>query len=107
MSKEKNTITINGVDYTLRPGMKAIVVFEKLTDDSFRIKNTTDILTYIYAAIIAGTPDAKLDFSEMLDAFDDPALFQQASDIVLPRTSAEKLVQLANEDEGGTAPKKD
>lgn len=105
MSKEKNIITINGTDYTLKPGMKAIVIFEKLTDDSFKIKNTTDILTYIYAAIIAGTPDAKLDFDVMLDAFDDTELFKHASDIVLPRTSAEKVVQLSNE--GGPEPKKD
>lgn len=104
MSKEKN-ININGADYTLKPGMKAIVIFEKLTNEPFHIKTTTNILTYIYAAIIAGTPDTQLDFSDMLEAFDDPTLFKQASDIVLPRTSAEKVVQLSNE--GGPEPKKD
>ena len=104
MSKEK-TITINSTDYTLKPGMKAIIVFETITGEPFHIKTTTDILTYIYAAIIAGTPDTKLDFSDMVDAFDDMELFKKASDIVLPRTSAEKVVQFSNE--GGPEPKKD
>jgi hypothetical protein len=66
MSKEKNTITINGTDYTVKPGMKAIIIFEKITDEAFRLKTTTDILTYCYAAILAGTPDSKLGFDELL-----------------------------------------
>ena len=105
MEEKKNIININGTDYTLKPGMKAVVIFEAITGEPFQIKTTTNILSYIYAAIIAGTPDTKLDFSDMLEAFDDTELFKKASDIVLPRTSAEKVVQLSNE--GGPEPKKD
>lgn len=104
--KQNNIITVRGVDYMLKPGMKAIVVFEKITDKPFDIKTTTDILVYIYSAIIAGTQGAFLDFEVLLEAMDeDPELFKAATDIVLPRTAAEKLVQLANE--GGTEPKKE
>ena len=105
MEEKKNIITINGTDYTLKPGMKAVVFFEDFCSKAFEIKNTTDILVYIYAAIYAAKPDMKLDFSDMLEAFDNPELFKQACDIVLPRTSAEKVVQLSKED-GGTEPKK-
>jgi hypothetical protein len=104
--KQNNIITVRGVDYMLKPGMKAIVVFEKIAEKAFEIKTTTDILVYIYSAIIAGTSGAILDFDVLLDAMDeDPDLIKRATEIVLPRTAAEKLVQLANE--GGAEPKKD
>lgn len=100
------TLRIKDQDYNVKPGMKAIIVFEKLTDNPFSIKNTTDILTYIYSAILAGNPGTTLDFDAMLDAFDeDPTLMEKATAIVLPRSAAEKVVQLANE--GGPEPKKD
>ena len=101
-------ITINGVDYTLKPGMKAIIIFEKLTDKEFSIKNTTDIVTYIYSAMLSGTPGMKLGFDELLDAMDaDPTLMKTCTDIILPRTAMDKVMELSHEDEGGTAPKKD
>ena len=105
MEEKKNTITINGTDYTVKPGMKAIIIFEKITDEAFHLKTTTDILTYFFASILAGTPDSKLGFDELLDAIDSqPELMKQLSDLILTPTAAEKIVQLSNE--GGTEPKK-
>ena len=104
----KNTIKINGVDYTLKPGMKAIIIFEKLSDKAFSLKNTTDVITYIYSAMLAGTPNMRLGFDELLDAFDaDPALMQQCTDIILPRTAMDKVMELSHDDEGGDEPKKE
>lgn len=106
--KKENIITINGTDYTLKAGMKAIVVYEKIAEKAFEIKTTTDMLVYIYAAIVAGTPGTRLGFEDMLDAFDaDPKLMAKATAMVLPQSAAEKIVQLSNETEGGTEPKKD
>ena len=106
--KKQNIITINGVDYTLKPGMKAIIIFEKLTDKAFSIKTTTDIITYIYSAMLAGTPGMKLGFDELLDAFDEnPTLMQQCTDLLLPRTAMDKVMELSHDDEGGGEPKKE
>ena len=33
MDEKKNTITINGTDYAVKPGMKAIIIFENVTDN--------------------------------------------------------------------------
>ena len=107
MEKEKN-ININGTDYTLKPGMKAIIIFEKLTDKAFSLKNTTDIITYIYSTMLAGTPNMRLGFDELLDAIDDdPALMQQCTDIILPRTAMDKVMELSHDDEGDDEPKKE
>ena len=105
--KKQNIVTINGMDYTLKPGMKAILVFEKIAEKAFEIKNTTDVVTYIYAAMVAGTPGLRLGFDELLDAFDDdPNLLKQCTDAVMSRTAVDKLMQLANENDGGPEPKK-
>lgn len=105
MSKEKNTIKLQGSDYTMKVGMKAIVVFEALTEKAFEIKTQTDVLAYIYAAILAGTPGTKLGFEEMLDAFDDdPKALEAAIAIAVPESAMEKLVKAQNG--GGPEPKK-
>lgn len=106
--KKQNVVTINGTDYTMKTGMKAILVFEKITEKAFEIKNTTDVVAYIYAAMAAGTPGLRLGFDELLDAFDDdPNLLKQCTDAVMSRTAVDKLMQLANENNGGPEPKKD
>ena len=38
MAEKKNTITLHGSDYTMKVGMKAIVVFEAITEKAFEIK---------------------------------------------------------------------
>lgn len=103
--KEEKTITINGEAYTLRTGMKAIIIFERLTDKPFELKNTTDVLAYVYAAMLAGTPGMKLGFDELLDAFDSaPGLLTEAVNIVTGGTAIDKVMQMSNE--GGDEPKK-
>lgn len=101
------TIKIKNVEYAVKPGMKAIMIFEKLTDEPFKIKTTTDILSYIYSSALAAAPECRLDFNEMIEAFDeDPKLFAEAIDCVLSKPSIEKVVQLSQED-GGPEPKKE
>lgn len=102
----EKTIRIKNVEYAVKPGMKAILVFEWLTDGPFKIKNTTDILSYIYASVLAANPGCRLAFNDMIDAFDeDQKLFAEAVDNILPETSIEKIVRLSQED-GGPEPKK-
>lgn len=102
------TITIKGVEYTLKPGFKAMIIFEKITDGAFKIKTTTDILVYIYSSILAGTKDTSLDLEEMIDAFDEePELLDQAMSLIMPESSLDKVVRLSNEEEGGPEPKKE
>lgn len=99
-------IKIKEIEYAVQPGMKSIIVFEKITDKPFQIKTTTDLLSYIYSCLIVGSPDKHIEFADMLDAFDEnPELFKEATDIVLQRTSLEEVVSLSNE--GEPEPKKE
>ena len=106
MDEKKNTITLHGSDYTMKAGMKAIVVFEAETKKAFEIKTHTDVLYFIYSSILAGTPGTKLSFDDMLDAFDDdPGVLKAAIAIAVPESAMEKLVKAQNQ--GGPEPKKE
>ena len=102
----KNTIIIDSMEYTVRKGTKAIMVFEAMTEKPFEIKTTTDMVAYMYATILAGTPDLKLTLDQFVDALDDdPAMMQRMTEIVLQPSAMEKVMQISNE--GGPEPKKD
>lgn len=99
-------IKIKNVEYAVKPGMRSMIVFEKMRDKAFEIKTMTDLLSYIYCSIICGTPDKPLEFEDMIEAFDeDQQLFKDATAMVLQRNSLEDVVRMSNE--GGPEPKKE
>ena len=103
--KNTNTIAINGKEITLKPGTRAILIAEEITGKPFELRMTKDVMAYIYASMMVGTPDLDLDFDDFLDAMDDPQTMKTCVDIITRRTSIEKVMQAAND--GGTEPKKD
>lgn len=110
MSKENNTITINGEELTIKPGLKAMMIFEKECKKAFELKTTTDIMHYLHASLLAGSKGAQLSFDDMIDAFEEnPELIQQCTDMILRKNAIEEVVRLSNqpENEGGNEPKKE
>ena len=106
--KKQNIITINSNEHVIKPGLKAMLIFEKEQKKLFGISTTEDLLKYVWSCLLAGTKDAKLEFNDMLDFFDNnPDLFEYVLGVVLPKKSLEKVVKLSNENDGGTEPKKD
>ena len=104
---KKNTVNINGKKITLKPGTRAILITEEITGKPFELKMTKDVMAYIYASMMGGTPDLDLDFDAFLDAMDDPQTMKACVDIITKRTSIEKVMHEANENDGGPEPKKD
>lgn len=109
MEKEKkqNTVNINGKEITMKPGTQAIIICEEITGKPFELKTNKDVMAYIYASMMAGTPDLELDFRDLLDALDDTELLRQCINIITKRTSIQKVAQLSSENEGGSESKKD
>lgn len=107
-TKKENTIIINEKEITMKPGTRAIIICEELTGKPFELRFHKDLLAYIYASMLTGTPDMDLGFGDYLDAMDDPQLLKQCIDIVTRRTAIDKVMQVSNtNDDGGTEPKKD
>lgn len=105
--KNQNTVNIQGKEITLKPGTRAIIIAEEIMKKPFELKFHKDVLAYIYASMMAGTPNLDLDFDDFLDAMDDPQTMQDCIGIITKRTSIEKVMQVANEGDGGTEPKKE
>lgn len=104
---KKNTVNINGKEITLKPGTRAILVCEEMTGKAFELKMTKDIMAYIYSSMLVGTKEFDLKWVDFCDAMDDPELLKQCLEIVTHRTSIEKVMQISNDVNGGTEPKKD
>ena len=104
---KKNTVNINGKEITLKPGTRAILIAEEITGKPFELRMTKDVMAYIYASMMVGTPDLDLDFDAFLDAMDDKQTLKACVDIITKRTSIEKVMRATNETDGGTEPKKE
>lgn len=79
----KKTITILGVELTIRFNIAVQIAYERITDKPFTVKeldkveNTTALL---YAAIIANNPDVDITFDQLINelSFDESQLLTSA-----------------------------
>lgn len=58
---------INGKNYTLKYGLRAMFAFEEMTGKAFEIKTLLDTYCFCYACIIANQDNESLDFNEFID----------------------------------------
>ena len=86
---ETATVTINGVTYTMKHCVRARIMAEQITGKMWSLATLSDQYNYMYACILAGTPGAKLDYNDFLDAHDgNPSLlrtFQEWMEQVLKK----------------------
>ena len=65
-------VKINGKEYTARYSMRALFLYERMTgNNGFAVKGTEDTFRFLYAMILAGTPNCDLSWDEFIDACDD------------------------------------
>lgn len=60
--------------YTLKYGIRAYILFEKISDKSFSIGGMTDWVVLAYAMLLAGSPDADITLDEFIDSIDEEIL---------------------------------
>lgn len=76
-------ITINGKQYKVKYTIRALFIFEQITNKPFEIKTLLDNYVFFYSMILANNPDNVLDWDEFLDALDgDKDLLQQLTKLV-------------------------
>lgn len=64
------TITINGREWKLKQNIKALIMFEKLTDKPFKLESFSDFVTLLYCCILANNFE-HLDYNEFLEYLDE------------------------------------
>ena len=91
------TITINNKEYKIKYTLRAIFLFEQITDKPFEIKTLLDNYVFYYAMLLANNGDEFLDWDEFIDAIDnDPKLVAQ---LAMFMTAQEKKQNVLNPDE--------
>lgn len=65
-----------GKSYQLKYNIRAIVLFEKMTDKPFTLACTTDHVIFLYAMLLSGTPDATITLDDFMDAISPEQLRQ-------------------------------
>lgn len=62
---------INGKNYTLKYGLRAMFAFEEMTGKPFEIKSLLDTYCFCFSCIIANQDNESLDFNEFIDWCDE------------------------------------
>jgi hypothetical protein len=64
-------VIINNITYKIKYSIRALMVYEQLTDRPFKGENITELYVFFYALIIANNPDSILLFNDFIDFCDD------------------------------------
>lgn len=67
-------LKIGDNSYRLQYGIRALILFEKMADKPFLLQGTTDWTIFIYAMLLAGSPDAGITLDEFIDTVGMPQL---------------------------------
>lgn len=75
-------IKINNNEYEVKSNVKAMLVYEGITEKPFEIKSLTDFYTYCYAMVYANNTENVPQFDEFLNWFDDESVSEQFASIM-------------------------
>lgn len=65
-------ITIKDKEIELKQSLRALIMYENITDKSFEPKSFQDILTFLYCIVLTSSKDYSLiTFDEFIDYIDD------------------------------------
>ena len=82
------TITINKKKVTLKYTIRAMMMYENMTQKSFAPQSITDVITFMYCIIVSSMKDYSYTFDNFIDYVDDhPELLTKFSEWV--QTEAE------------------
>ena len=66
-----NTILINGKEYKIKYGIRAMLIAEQITQKPFSLDNMNEQLVFLYACLLAANNELTMSYEEFLDAIDE------------------------------------
>ena len=66
-----NTILINGKEYNIKYGIRAMLIQEQSTQKAFSLENMNEQLVFLYSCLLAADNELTMTYEEFLDAVDD------------------------------------
>jgi uncharacterized protein YktB (UPF0637 family) len=105
------SVTINGVEYTIKYSIRALFLFESITGKPFAITSLFDNYIFLYCIILANNKNAVLSWDEYLDALDrDPEIIKQLNTIIKDHQKEEDIFTIEEDvvdDDGNEVKKKE
>ena len=66
-----NTILINGKEYPIKYGIRAMLIQEQITQKPFALDNMNEQLVFLYSCLLAADNELTMSYEEFLDAVDE------------------------------------
>ena len=66
-----NTILINGKEYKIKYGIRAMLISEQITQKPFSLDNMNEQLVFLYSCLLAADNELTMSYEEFLDAVDE------------------------------------
>ena len=66
-----NTILINGKEYPIKYGIRAMLIQEQITQKPFSLDNMNEQLVFLYSCLLAANNELTMTYEEFLDAVDE------------------------------------
>ena len=101
-------INVNDREVEIKYSFRAIIIYEKMMNESFQPKGFTELLVFFYSTILASSNGIDLTFEEFIDYADEnPNIVNEFNKWLV--TMFERNGYIARNDENGEVidPKKD
>lgn len=66
-----NTILINGKEYKIKYGIRAMLISEQITQKPFSLENMNEQLVFLYSCLLAADNELTMSYEEFLDSIDE------------------------------------
>lgn len=66
-----NTILINGKEYKIKYGIRAMLIQEQITQKPFSLDNMNEQLVFLYSCLLAADNELSMSYEEFLDSIDE------------------------------------
>lgn len=63
--------TIKDNTFELKYSIRALMMYENITGESFNPKNLTDVLTFLYCIVVSSSKDYSYEFDNFLNDIDE------------------------------------
>lgn len=64
-------INFKGKDIELKYSLRAMMMYENITDASFAPQSITDVLTFFYCIVVTSSKDYEIDFGDFIEYLDN------------------------------------
>lgn len=86
-------LVIKNQEVELKSKMRALVIFEQISNKPFNPVSVTDMLLYMYSVILACKPDIDLQFDEFMDIMDEePELYNKFTEWMVTESNKNNLL---------------